>query len=159
MTGWPSRSLIFGIMRRARMSMPPPGGNPIMMRMGRLGKVCAQVERTRSGAVTAPIRNRRRVLEKGIGLYPPYKRPTVVVWRWWDYGSNRVKVLLTTAKPRCPPAKGRRLFRVPNWRIAALHNSGCDFRSVLEAAHMGGQQDYGDHDMIDSLHYAPLRIG
>ena len=32
-------------------------------------------------------------------------------------------------------------------------------RSVLEAAHMGGQQDYGDHDMIDSLHYAPLRIG
>ena len=50
-------------------------------------------------------------------------------------------------------------FRVPNCRIAALHNSGCDFRSVLEAAHMGGQQDYGDHDMIDSLHYAPLRIG
>ena len=51
-TGWPSRSDIFGAIRRARMSMPPPGGNPMTMRTGRRWKSLRLRERAAtSGAV------------------------------------------------------------------------------------------------------------
>src|SRR5436309_5836956 len=39
--GWPRISAIFGVTVRATMSVPPPGGNGTMTRIGLDGKVCA----------------------------------------------------------------------------------------------------------------------
>jgi hypothetical protein len=40
-TGWPHASLILWPIRRATMSLGPPGGNGTMIRIGRLGKLAA----------------------------------------------------------------------------------------------------------------------
>src|SRR4051812_31186032 len=41
MNGWPRIAAILGVTVRATMSVPPPGGNGTMTRIGLDGKVCA----------------------------------------------------------------------------------------------------------------------
>src|SRR6516164_7271082 len=114
MMGWPSRSLIFGAMRRARMSMPPPGGNPIMMRMGRLGKVCAQVERTKR-----PSETDGAFLKKASAFILRTNAPLLL------FGDGGIMVQTGSRSYLPQQNRGARqqkdagFFRVPNWRIAA----------------------------------------
>jgi hypothetical protein len=43
--------------------MPPPAGNPITIRIGRDGKICAGARLARNGVAAAPSKNLRRVGE------------------------------------------------------------------------------------------------
>ena len=61
-TGWPSRSDIFGAISRARMSIPPPGGKPMTIRIGRDGKPGLRKARWRAAAGPRPRRAQKRAV-------------------------------------------------------------------------------------------------
>src|SRR3954469_24817424 len=50
MNGWPRISAILGVTVRATMSVPPPGGNGTMTRIGLDGKACANALDARARA-------------------------------------------------------------------------------------------------------------
>src|SRR5262245_49521260 len=69
---WPSRSDSDWPIRRAMMSVAPPGAKPTMMRTGRLGYACAQANREMAGSAAAPAARCRKFRRGSFIFEPPF---------------------------------------------------------------------------------------
>src|SRR5262245_45944547 len=86
---WPSRSDSDWPIRRAMMSVAPPGAKPTMMRTGRVGYACAQANREMAGSAAAPAARCRKFRRGSFIFEPPFTSFDYLVGAgeqcWW-YG-------------------------------------------------------------------------